>query len=99
MFLELCDIEKNNKKLYFDIESQQPSVEQWQLVDTVDQDRDEIDDLDDPPSPVCYYIVSGNDDNYFTLEPLSHKITVNFKNILQCLNSTNFLIILKYYRC
>lgn len=57
-------------------EGQKPGTEQWQLADTVDQDRDEIDELDDPPSPVCYYIISGNDDGYFALEPLSHKITV-----------------------
>lgn len=59
-------------------EGQNPGVEQWQLIDTVDQDRDDKDELDDPSSPVCYYIVSGNEQGYFSLEPLSHKITVSF---------------------
>jgi hypothetical protein len=41
-------------------------------------DRDEVDDLDDPPTPVCYFIVGGNEDEYFAIEPLRHEIMVRF---------------------
>lgn len=73
-------------------EGQPPGVEQWQLTDTVDQDRDEIDELDDPPSPVCYYIIYGNEKNYFSLEPLSHKVTI-LKELDREENDTHVLII------
>lgn len=52
-----------------------PGSERRLLLDTVD--RDEVDDLDDPPTPVCYYIVAGNERGYFNIEPLSHLITVS----------------------
>lgn len=55
-------------------EHSQPGVERIQLPDTVD--RDEVDDLDDPPSVVCYYIVYGNDAGYFKLEPEGHILTI-----------------------
>jgi len=44
------------------------------LPDTVD--RDEVDELDDPPSVVCYFIVYGNEDGHFHLEPENHILTV-----------------------
>ena len=50
-------------------------LERRRLIDTVD--RDEVDDLDDPPTPVCYFIVGGNEDEYFTIEPLRHEIMVS----------------------
>ncbi|KAL1123291.1 hypothetical protein AAG570_002377 [Ranatra chinensis] len=50
-----------------------PGSERRRLIETVD--RDDVDEMDDPPAPVCYYIVSGNDDNLFNIEPLSHEIT------------------------
>ncbi|XP_046612201.1 cadherin-23 isoform X1 [Neodiprion virginianus] len=43
------------------------------LPETID--RDEVDDLDDPPSQVCYFIVGGNDDETFNLDHYSHELT------------------------
>lgn len=54
-----------------------PGVEKIKLPDTVD--RDEVDELDDPPSVVCYFIVYGNADEIFHLEPESHILTVYFR--------------------
>ncbi|XP_063244010.1 cadherin-23 [Bacillus rossius redtenbacheri] len=51
-----------------------PGVEKRKLVDTVD--RDEVDYLDDPPPPVCYFIVGGDGENIFTVEAFRHEITV-----------------------
>ncbi|KAJ1522204.1 hypothetical protein ONE63_002512 [Megalurothrips usitatus] len=51
-----------------------PGHERRILIDTVD--RDEVDELDDPPTPVCYYIVAGNKDGLFALEPLRHELLV-----------------------
>jgi hypothetical protein len=56
-------------------EHSEPGLERRTLIDTVD--RDEVDDLDDPPTPVCYFIVGGNEDEYFTIEPLRHEIMVS----------------------
>ncbi|CAG5108412.1 Similar to Cdh23: Cadherin-23 (Mus musculus) [Cotesia congregata] len=54
-------------------EEQPPGSEIVDLPETID--RDEVDDLDDPPTQVCYFIVGGNNDGYFTLDPFSHKLT------------------------
>lgn len=56
-------------------EHSEPGQERRRLTDTVD--RDEVDDLDDPPTPVCYFIVGGNEDEYFAIEPLRHEIMVS----------------------
>lgn len=56
-------------------EHTKPGIEKMKLPDTVD--RDEVDDLDDAPSTVCYYIVYGNEDGLFKLDPESHIITVS----------------------
>jgi len=56
-------------------EHSRPGVERRVLADTID--RDEVDDLDDPPTPVCYYIVGGNREGYFALEPLRHELLVS----------------------
>lgn len=53
-------------------------LERRRLIDTVD--RDEVDELDDPPTPVCYFIVGGNEDEYFAIEPLRHEIMVSPQN-------------------
>lgn len=55
-------------------EHTRPGVERQQLVDTVD--RDEVDELEDPPTPVCYFIVGGNEAEFFALEPLRHELMV-----------------------
>uniref|UniRef100_A0A1B0CCE9 Putative cadherin egf lag seven-pass g-type receptor n=1 Tax=Lutzomyia longipalpis TaxID=7200 RepID=A0A1B0CCE9_LUTLO len=52
-----------------------PGSEKKKLPDTVD--RDEVDELDDPPSIVCYYIVYGNEEKIFQLDPESHILTVS----------------------
>jgi hypothetical protein len=49
-------------------------MERKKLPDTVD--RDEVDDLDDPPSMVCYFIVYGNEEGKFKLDPETHILTV-----------------------
>ncbi|KAJ8674820.1 hypothetical protein QAD02_010606 [Eretmocerus hayati] len=43
------------------------------LPETVD--RDEVDDLDDPPTKVCYFIIDGNDDHSFDLDISSRELT------------------------
>lgn len=53
----------------------QPGRERRLLAETID--RDEVDELDDPRTPVCYFIVAGNDEGYFNIEPLSHEVTVS----------------------
>ncbi|KAK0092521.1 hypothetical protein PV326_001229 [Microctonus aethiopoides] len=56
-------------------EEKLPGAESILLPETVD--RDEVDDLDDPPTQVCYFIVGGNDDGYFSINIFDHKLTVN----------------------
>lgn len=56
------------------LEHEPPGAERVKLPDTVD--RDEVDDLDDPPSMVCYFIVFGNENGTFHLEPDTHILTV-----------------------
>ncbi|CAH1406526.1 unnamed protein product [Nezara viridula] len=51
-----------------------PGRERRQIVETVDQDDIDIDE-DEPTSPVCYYIVGGNEGSWFNIEPLTHQIT------------------------
>jgi cadherin 23 len=47
--------------------------EKIKLPDTVD--RDEVDDLEDDPTTVCYFLVYGNEDNVFALDRVSHILT------------------------
>ena len=56
-------------------EEQPPGTETMQLPETVD--RDEVDELDDPPAQVCYFIISGNDDGLFILDVFKHELTVS----------------------
>ncbi|XP_067619192.1 cadherin-23 [Eurosta solidaginis] len=51
-----------------------PGSERIKLPDTID--KDEVDDLDDPPSLVCYFIVKGNELGYFKLDPETHILSV-----------------------
>ena len=53
----------------------QPGIEKRKLPDTVD--REEVDDLDDDPSAVCYFIVQGNDDALFNLDRVTHILSLN----------------------
>lgn len=58
-------------------EQKSPDAETVTLPETID--RDEVDDLDDPPTQVCYFIVGGNDDGFFTLDIFNHKLSVSLK--------------------
>ncbi|KAK1135246.1 hypothetical protein K0M31_008017 [Melipona bicolor] len=58
-------------------EEQPPGSETMQLPETVD--RDEVDELDDPPAQVCYFIISGNDDGLFILDVFKHELTVSIR--------------------
>ncbi|XP_060850417.1 cadherin-23-like [Rhopalosiphum padi] len=58
-------------------EHREPGSEYWQLIDTVD--REELNDLEKTPPPICYYVISGNDDNRFIVEPLNHRISVAYE--------------------
>lgn len=72
-------------------EHREPGSEYWQLIDTVD--REELNDLEKAP-PVCYYVISGNDENRFIVEPLNHRISVRkFYEIPQI----NSILLLKLY--
>ncbi|XP_055586421.1 cadherin-23 [Uranotaenia lowii] len=52
-----------------------PGRERKKLPDTID--RDEVDELDDPPTSVCYFIVYGNENNQFHLDMHTHILTVS----------------------
>lgn len=56
-------------------EEQSPGSEIVSLPETID--KDEVDDLDDPPTQVCYYIVGGNDDGLFVLDIHKHELSVS----------------------
>lgn len=55
-------------------EHTKPGFEKRKLPSTVD--RDEVDDLDDPPSIVCYFMVHGNEEGYFSIDPQTHVLSV-----------------------
>lgn len=50
-----------------------PGSQKVKLPDTID--KDEVSDLDDPPSMVCYYIIKGNEEGNFHLDPENHILT------------------------
>lgn len=68
-------------------EEQTPGSEKILLPETID--RDEVDELDDPPTQVCYFIISGNEDGLFTLDIFKHELSVSFDTLRE-----NFLIFL-----
>ncbi len=55
-------------------EHSKPGTEKRKLPDTVD--KDEVDILDDPPSIVCYFLVHGNEEGYFSIDPQTHVLSV-----------------------
>lgn len=57
------------------IEHVEPGIEKRKLPDTVD--RDEVDDLEDDRTVVCYFIVYGNEDGLFLLDRVTHVLSVN----------------------
>lgn len=60
---------------FINTEHAQPGIEKRKLPDTVD--RDEVDDLDDDPTTVCYFIIYGNEDELFSLDRTTHILSVN----------------------
>lgn len=54
-------------------EEKAPGAESFILPETID--RDEVDELDDPPTQVCYFIVGGNIDGWFSLDIFKHSLT------------------------
>lgn len=56
-------------------EEQSPGSEMVLLPETID--RDEVDDLDDPPTQVCYFIVYGNENGLFVLDIYKHELSVS----------------------
>ncbi|XP_071565121.1 cadherin-23 [Temnothorax nylanderi] len=53
-------------------EEQPPGSEMVLLPETFD--NDDVDDLEDPPTQVCYFIVGGNDDGLFVLDIYKHEL-------------------------
>ncbi|XP_017067176.2 LOW QUALITY PROTEIN: cadherin-23 [Drosophila eugracilis] len=54
-----------------------PGSERIKLPDTIDKDQLELDDPNEAPSQVCYFIVNGNEAGYFRLDPETHILTVD----------------------
>lgn len=55
-------------------EEQPPGSEVVILPETID--KDEVDELEDPATKVCYFIVSGDDAKLFDLDTFTHKLKV-----------------------
>ncbi|XP_043267778.1 cadherin-23 [Venturia canescens] len=68
-----------------------PGSETILLPETID--RDEVDDLDDPPTQVCYFIVGGNDDGFFTLDIFKHELST--AKILDREQQEEYLLLIK----
>lgn len=68
-----------------------PGVEKRKLPDTVD--REEVDDLDDDPSAVCYFIVEGNENGMFNLDRVTHILSLNEE--LDREKKSNYTLIIK----
>lgn len=64
-------------------EEQPPGSEIALLPETID--RDEVDDLDDPPTQVCYFIIGGNEDGLFVLDIYKHVLGVSIFDLRVCL--------------
>ncbi|XP_022221011.2 cadherin-23 [Drosophila obscura] len=58
-------------------EHSDPGAERIKLPDTIDKDQLELDDPEETPSQVCYFIVRGNEAGYFRLDSESHVLTVD----------------------
>ncbi|KAK9745916.1 Cadherin domain [Popillia japonica] len=51
-----------------------PGFERSKLPETID--RDEL-EFDGPPTPICYYLVGGNENKNFRLDKFTHELTIN----------------------
>ncbi|KAH8330723.1 hypothetical protein KR067_006821 [Drosophila pandora] len=56
-------------------EHSDPGAERIKLPDTIDKDQLDLDDPNEAPSQVCYFIVSGNEAGYFHLDPDTHVLS------------------------
>nr|XP_023023050.1 cadherin-23 [Leptinotarsa decemlineata] len=54
-------------------ENRAPEIEMVKLPDTIDRDEFEY---DGPVGPICYYIIGGNENNLFHLNPIDHTLVV-----------------------
>ena len=83
---------------YVTAEHSELGLECRRLIDTAD--RDEVDDLDDPPTPVCYFIVGGNEEECFAIEPLRHEIMVSsHKKESRKMHSNKVHVLYKFILC
>nr|XP_022904889.1 cadherin-23 [Onthophagus taurus] len=55
-------------------ENKPPGLEIRKIPETIDRDMLEY---EGPPSPICYFIVQGNEDDLFKLDALKHQLMVN----------------------
>lgn len=56
-------------------EHSDPGAERIKLPDTIDKDQLDLDDPNEAPSQVCYFVVSGNEAGYFHLDPDTHVLS------------------------
>ncbi|CAG9818294.1 unnamed protein product [Phaedon cochleariae] len=54
-------------------ENMAPEAEIRKLPDTIDRDQFEY---EEPAGPICYYIIAGNEDNLFHINPIDHTLVV-----------------------
>lgn len=74
-----------NNQIFFP-ENTHPGKEKRFLPKTID--RDEL-EFDGPPSPICYFLVGGNENGLFILDPQEHILMVLIFKI--CTNNLNQL--------
>lgn len=67
------------QKMHVNFTEHSDPGEEWVVLPPVIE-RDEIDILDDPTVPVCYFIIRGNHKDFFDLDQDSHKYFFFFLN-------------------
>ena len=69
-----------------------PGEQRRRLVQTVDRDEPDEDELARVP-PVCYFIVAGNEDGFFTLDSHKHDVMVGMTSAWDFMTSWRFVMI------
>ncbi|KRT78307.1 Cadherin, partial [Oryctes borbonicus] len=64
---------RHTEIIAFIAENKSPGFERKKLPDTVD--RDEL-EFDGPPTPICYFILKGNEEKDFHLDAVTHELTI-----------------------